>query len=77
MADYSAGMDIDPAEASALEERINTFDTLKRKYGPSLEDVVAHHERASERLDSIENRGGKIEALREEVGSLAERLEEV
>ncbi|MFC4996207.1 DNA repair protein RecN [Rubritalea tangerina] len=77
MADYSAGMDIDPAEASALEERINTFETLKRKYGPSLEDVVAHHERASERLDSIENRGGKIEALREEVGALAERLEEV
>ncbi|MFC5049736.1 DNA repair protein RecN [Rubritalea spongiae] len=75
MADYSESLDIDSAEASALEDRINTFETLKRKYGPTLEDVLEHHVKASERLDTIENRGDKIGALQQEVEQLRERLQ--
>lgn len=75
MADYSQSLDIDPAEASALEDRINTFETLKRKYGPTLEDVLEHHAKAAERLDTIENRGDKIEELKAEVVALTEQVE--
>ncbi|MGJ8672658.1 DNA repair protein RecN [Rubritalea sp.] len=75
MADYSESLDIDPSEALALENRINTFETLKRKYGPSLEDVLEHHAKASERLDTIENRGDKIDALKSEVQSLADKVQ--
>ena len=75
MADYTESLEIDPAEASALEGRINTFETLKRKYGPSLEDVCSHHARASERLSAIENRGGLIYQLRTEADSLKVKLE--
>ncbi|WP_018969120.1 DNA repair protein RecN [Rubritalea marina] len=74
MADYSASMEIDPAEAAALEDRINTFETLKRKYGASLEAVLEHHAQASERLDRIENRGDRIEALRSEVAAAEVKL---
>jgi DNA repair protein RecN (Recombination protein N) len=76
MADYSAALDIDLAEASALEDRINTFETLKRKYGPTLDDVLEHHAKASERLDAIENRGDKIEELQVEVEHLASKLKD-
>lgn len=77
MADYSASLEIDPSEAAALESRINTFETLKRKYGASLEDVLEHHAKASERLDSIENRGGIIDSLRAEAQDLEEKMQRV
>ena len=40
---------------------------LKRKYGPSLTDVLARRDAAAARLDTIENRGEKLEKLTQEV----------
>lgn len=70
MADYTETLEIDPAEAAALEQRINTFETLKRKYGPTLDDVLEHHAKASERLSAIENRGDLITQLSAEAAQL-------
>lgn len=67
---YAEELDINPQEAAALEERINQLESLKRKYGPSLEDVVERHKSIAERLDSIENRGEKLEAMQQELGAL-------
>ncbi|MDX1680770.1 MAG: DNA repair protein RecN, partial [Akkermansiaceae bacterium] len=67
LSDYAEELDIDPQEAAALEERINLMESLKRKYGPSLEDVLARRETTAARLDSIENRGEKLEALQQEL----------
>lgn len=75
MTDYTESLEIDPTEAAALENRINIFETLKRKYGPTLEDVCAHHARASERLNAIENRGGLIDELTAEAEALLLKLE--
>lgn len=75
MADYSQSLEIDPAEAHALEERINTFEILKRKYGPNLEDVLEHRDKASHRLDSIENRDERVDELKQQVLQLRTKLE--
>ena len=40
LADYVEDLDLDPAEAAALEERIGMIESLKRKYGPSLAEVL-------------------------------------
>ena len=69
LADYAEELDIDPAEAAALEERVNTLESLKRKYGPSLGDVLARRDAAAARLDTIENRGEKIESLERELAA--------
>lgn len=63
LAQYAEELDIDPSEAAALEERVNLLETLKRKYGPTLADVAARRDNAASRLDTIENREDKIEAL--------------
>ncbi len=55
---------MDPAEAKALEERVDLLENLKRKYGPTLEEVVVTGESAAARLDSMENRGERLEQLR-------------
>jgi len=54
---YHDHLDLDPETREVLESRINTLESLKRKYGGTLEAVLAHRDRAAARLDSIENRG--------------------
>jgi DNA repair protein RecN (Recombination protein N) len=66
---YADELDINPAEAAALEERVNLLESLKRKYGPSLNDVLARRDAAAARLDTIENRGEKLEALERELAA--------
>lgn len=67
LADYTQELEINPAEAETLAERVNLIESLKRKYGPSLADVLNRRDNAAARLDSIENRSDKIEHLEREV----------
>jgi DNA repair protein RecN (Recombination protein N) len=69
LTDYADELDIDPSEAATLEERVNLLESLKRKYGPSLSDVISRREAAAARLDTIENRGEKIETLERELAA--------
>jgi DNA repair protein RecN (Recombination protein N) len=65
LGDYLAELEIDPSEARELEERVDLLESLKRKYGPTLEDVVAVGEAAAMRLDAVENRGERLQELRD------------
>jgi len=67
LADYGEELEIDPKEAARLEERVNLLESLKRKYGPTLVDVIARRDAAANRLDTIENRGEKLEKLSAEL----------
>lgn len=75
LADYSDELDINPQEAASLEERVNLIESLKRKYGPSLSDVLARRDSAAARLDTIENRGEKLETLERELATCRAALE--
>lgn len=75
LAGYSEELDIDSAEAASLEERVNLLESLKRKYGPALADVLDRRDSAAARLDSIENRGEKLEALTAEAAARRQALD--
>lgn len=74
LADYVEDLDIDPAEAARLEERVNLFESLKRKYGTSLAAVLEHRERAAARLDVVQNRGERLAKLEEEARVCREKM---
>src|SRR5713101_6686523 len=38
---YAEKLDLDPAQLAALEQRVSLFETLKRKYGGSIAEVIA------------------------------------
>ncbi|MEI8342627.1 MAG: AAA family ATPase, partial [Verrucomicrobiota bacterium] len=61
---YSEHLDTDPEQLSQLEERVSLIETLKRKYGTTLADVIAFGDNAAERLRKIESRGEELERLR-------------
>lgn len=75
LAEYVQELDIDPAETAALEERVNLLESLKRKYGPSLTDVLDRRAKAAARLDTIENRGEKLETLERELAACRTKLD--
>lgn len=60
---YHDELEIDPREVLEIEERINTIESLKRKYGGSIERVLQHRDAAAAKLGKIEGRGAELERL--------------
>ena len=56
LARYTDRVELDPERLRALEERLNLLHTLKRKYGPTLQDAIAFGEEARRKLASLEQR---------------------
>jgi len=71
---YVDRIEIDPARLQALEERLNLFQSLKRKYGSTLAAVIEFGERAQTRLRVLEQREELIEQLNAELGALRTRV---
>ena len=63
LTDYLGELELDPAEAQALEDRINLIESLKRKYGHGIPEVLAWREKAAARLATIENRDEELARL--------------
>ena len=60
---YAERLDLDGAQLAVLEQRVSLFETLKRKYGGSISEVIAFGERAAERMRKIEGRDAELERL--------------
>jgi DNA repair protein RecN (Recombination protein N) len=58
--EYSEALEIDPTELALVERRIDEIETLKRKYGQTVEDVIAYEAKARQRLDSVDGREAEL-----------------
>jgi DNA repair protein RecN (Recombination protein N) len=74
---YAEEMDLDPERLAQIEERVSLFETLKRKYGGTIAEVIAFGEQAAERLRRIESRGEELERLEKEIEAARGALEEI
>ena len=64
---YAENLDLDPVQLAALEERVSLFETLKRKYGGTIPEIIAFGERAAERIRKIEGRDEELLQLASEI----------
>jgi DNA repair protein RecN (Recombination protein N) len=71
---YAEKLDLDPEQLVALEQRVSLFETLKRKYGVSIPDVIAFGERAAERMWKIEGRDAELERLAQEIENVRAQM---
>jgi DNA repair protein RecN (Recombination protein N) len=71
---YAEKLDLDPQQLAALEQRVSLFDTLKRKYGGSIADVITFGERAAERMRKIEGRDAELERLAREIENVRAQM---
>lgn len=85
LSSYLGGLDADGArELEGIQERRAALNSLIRRYGPTLDDVVDHLEQGSTRLleldgdaDRIEQLGAEVEAGLARVHELAAALTEL
>jgi len=70
--DYAGGIQASPERLSELEDRLALLDRLKRKYGPSLDDVITLGQTTRRKLDEIENRDDVIRELRNKLAGAAQ-----
>ena len=56
-------VDLDPAQLRQLEDRLNLIQGLKRKYGGTVENVLAHGAKASLQLAALESSAETLAAL--------------
>jgi len=71
---YADRIDLDPQRLAELEERLNLLQSLQRKYGGSLDEVIAFGNEARQRLESLESRDAELERLNRELQELDEEL---
>jgi DNA repair protein RecN (Recombination protein N) len=74
LSDYAGKLDLDPEQLAALEQRVSLFETLKRKYGGSIAEVIAFGERAAERMRKIEGRDAELERLTKEIEAVRAQM---
>jgi len=62
--DYAGGIQASPERLAEIEERLALLDRLKRKYGPTLEQVIAFGEDIRRKLSEMENKDQVLLELR-------------
>ena len=62
--DAAEAVDLDPGSRAAAEERLGLLYDLRRKYGDSLEAVIAFGEAAGAELERLENQEAERDRLR-------------
>ena len=61
--DYAETIEFNPQRLDQIEERIDLINRLKRKYGGSLESIIAFQAQALQDLEKIESAGEQIQKL--------------
>lgn len=77
VASYASRLDIDPARLAAVSERRAAITSLTRKYGESVEDVLAWAQEGSRRLLDLDDTDGRVDTLRAERSRLRAELADV
>ncbi|WP_214847762.1 DNA repair protein RecN [Exiguobacterium sp. s193] len=67
-------LEFDSNRLDEIEQRLSVFQQLKRKYGATIEEVIAYGEKIRIELDTMTNRDERIEKLKAEVEQLEGEL---
>ena len=62
--DYAGGIHASPEHLAEVEDRLAAIDRLKRKYGPTLADVIAFGAEVARKLCEMENKDEVLRRLR-------------
>lgn len=70
--DYAEAIDASPERLAEVEDRLALFDRLKRKYGATVDAVIAYGEEVARKLHQVENREEILNALKKDLAAAAE-----
>jgi DNA repair protein RecN (Recombination protein N) len=70
--DYAGGIQASPERLAEIEERLALLDRLKRKYGPTLDQVIAFGEDTRRKLGEMENKDQVLLELKADLAAAAD-----
>jgi len=74
IAKRKAGMLFDPARVERVDERLALIRSLKKKYGGTVEQALAHAEQCQRELEGIEGSGELARTLEGQIAALEKEL---
>jgi DNA repair protein RecN (Recombination protein N) len=74
---YAEKVEVDPARLQQVEERLNLLQSLKRKYGSSLAEVIAFGEEARQKLSALEQRDVELDRINASLKQVETQLRDV
>jgi DNA repair protein RecN (Recombination protein N) len=69
--DYADGIDASPERLAEVEDRLALLDRLRRKYGKTVDEVIAYGEDVARKLDELENREDLVRELKKQLTAVA------
>jgi DNA repair protein RecN (Recombination protein N) len=69
--DYAGGIHASPEHLAQVEDRLALLDRLKRKYGPTLDEVIQLKADVSRKFSEVENKDEILRGLRAELAKAA------
>ena len=67
-------LEFEPGRLDMIESRLNEINGLKRKYGSSIEEVLAYGSRIEEEIETIVNKDSHVQQLQDQLRSLENDL---
>lgn len=71
---YQDRMVFDPARLEEIEERLSIIQRLKKKYGASVEEVLAYLENAERELEQLENFDQNLDGLSSQIKDIETKV---
>ncbi|MBI1921821.1 MAG: DNA repair protein RecN [Geobacter sp.] len=75
--DYSARVELDPARLREIEDRLDRIQRIRKKYGPTIEEVIDYKVRIDDELDRLlgrERNREELDAALRELSAEVQRL---
>ena len=74
---YAGSIEMEPSKIEEIECRVDLIETLKRKYGNSLGEVLGFRESAHEKLNKNENRHEELKRLEKEIEESQSEMQKI
>ena len=74
--DYQTRLEFEPTELVAIQDRLNFINTLKRKYGTTLEEILSFADHVEEEMERLKNSEEMAEKIENEIIEVEEQLTE-
>lgn len=74
---YLSSINLDEARIQIIDERFKLIEELKRKYGSSIDEIIAYYEKAKIDLEKLRNKDQLIYDYKKEIKALDTKILEV
>lgn len=71
---YTEDLEFEPQRLEEIEARLALIDSLKRKYGNTIEEILAYAQRAREELEQLNTADLRLEELQRQLEALTREL---